>query len=133
MGDDVSDAEDLGRATGGPIKKAPIYGFVRPDGDCDLSIDLPTKGRILDGFIAVPKPKYEALTSERDRLRAQVQAIRELHQPRETRPARFDQPAQVRCGHCADMCHSYTGLNCEYPYDAAWPCSTIQALGEEAK
>lgn len=33
----------------------------------------------------------------------------------------------VRCYDCADMCHSYSGMNCDSP-DAAWPCEGIRGI-----
>lgn len=33
----------------------------------------------------------------------------------------------IRCYDCADMCHSYSGLNCDSP-DAAWPCEGIRGI-----
>ena len=39
-----------------------------------------------------------------------------------------------QCGHCAELCHSTSGLGCDDPIDAVWPCPTVaaihQALGE---
>lgn len=51
---------------------------------------------------------YRTVTAERDRLRAQLQAVRELHKQAD--------PMIHWCIHD------------EHP----WPCNTIQAIGEEA-
>lgn len=34
----------------------------------------------------------------------------------------------VQCGHCAEQCHSYSGLSCDTPADALWPCPTARLL-----
>lgn len=33
------------------------------------------------------------------------------------------------CEHCASLCHSSSGMNCDEPTDGAWPCATARALG----
>lgn len=37
------------------------------------------------------------------------------------------------CEHCAELCHSWEGLRCEYPHDGAWPCPTMKILEKWAK
>jgi len=32
-----------------------------------------------------------------------------------------------QCEHCAEQCHSRSGLNCDDP-DAEWPCLTVQVV-----
>jgi hypothetical protein len=34
------------------------------------------------------------------------------------------------CGHCASLCHSRSGLGCDDPTDALYPCDTIKLLQE---
>lgn len=36
----------------------------------------------------------------------------------------YPRPGQTTlyCRSCADLCHSETGLMCEFPHDGAWPC-----------
>lgn len=68
--------------------------------------------------------KAETRVAELERQRDAVLA---LHQPVET-PARGAAPARVQCDHCKGLCHSDSGLHCDEPYDAPWPCPTIQAL-----
>ena len=38
----------------------------------------------------------------------------------------YDYPREgqttLYCRSCADLCHSETGLMCEFPHDGAWPC-----------
>ena len=45
-------------------------------------------------------------------------------------------PGVYQCGQCAELCHSTSGLGCEDPIDAVWPCPTVtaiqSALGEVA-
>ena len=33
-----------------------------------------------------------------------------------------------QCGHCAELCHSTSGLGCGDPIDAVWPCPTVLAI-----
>lgn len=52
--------------------------------------------------------------------------LRELH--REGKAYGSGKPV---CEHCAELCHSETGLGCGWPGpepDGAWPCPTIQIL-----
>lgn len=35
-----------------------------------------------------------------------------------------------QCDHCADLCHSRSGLMCESP-DAPWPCPTVRIVAEQ--
>lgn len=52
---------------------------------------------------------------------AALRAVLDLHQPRDSVWA----PQQ--CGHCADLCHSSSGLGCDQP-EAPWPCATVHAI-----
>ena len=37
-------------------------------------------------------------------------------------------PGVYQCGQCAELCHSTSGLGCEDPIDAVWPCPTVTAI-----
>lgn len=54
-----------------------------------------------------------------------LRKVLELHVPRDTY---YDADPQ-QCEHCADQCHSYSGLHCESP-DAPWPCPTVRVITE---
>jgi hypothetical protein len=76
-----------------------------------------------------PRPGTAAHIARWDpaRVLAEVEAKRrilDLHAP-------FTQPygsKHVQCGHCADLCHSRSGLGCDDPVDAPWPCPTVRLL-----
>lgn len=51
-----------------------------------------------------------------------VRDVLNLHAPRQ-----YSDGTQLQCGHCADNCHSFSGLGCDSP-DARWPCSTVRAV-----
>jgi hypothetical protein len=68
---------------------------------------------------------YADAMAERDRLEAAVARVRGLHQPYQTED-------RTQCDHCMELCHSRSGLSCDTPYDAPWPCPTIEALDGEA-
>jgi len=53
-----------------------------------------------------------------------LRAVLALHQPRE-----YVIPGVWQCGHCDDLCHSYSGVQCEAP-DAPWPCPTVRAISD---
>lgn len=52
--------------------------------------------------------------------------VLELHAPRGSFPV-------IVCGYCNDLCHSSSGLNCEYGGDAVYPCDTVQLLAAAAE
>jgi hypothetical protein len=37
-------------------------------------------------------------------------------------------PGVIQCGYCAEQCHSRSGLGCDTPADAVWPCLDIRDL-----
>jgi len=37
------------------------------------------------------------------------------------------------CGHCKSLCHSETGLHCDWGGDALYPCCTIKIIEESIK
>lgn len=47
--------------------------------------------------------------------------LRELHNPTTS------WSGKKQCAHCAELCHSRSGLGCE-DVDAEWPCPTIEIL-----
>jgi hypothetical protein len=60
---------------------------------------------------------------------AALRAVLDLHQPREDGGHFAIPDGVVQCGHCADNCHDhYSGLYCEHPADAVWPCPTVRAI-----
>jgi hypothetical protein len=68
------------------------------------------------------------------RVLAEIDAKRrilELHAPQPSHyvGARFiwDEPGALQCSHCADLCHSRSGLACDTP-DAPYPCPTVSLL-----
>ena len=61
------------------------------------------------------------------RLGNALKAVVELHEP-ET-----DYLGKLVCGYCKSLCHSETGLRCDYEGDALSPCWTIQAIERELK
>ena len=36
--------------------------------------------------------------------------------------------ARPQCAYCAGLCHSRSGLGCDDPIDALWPCDTVRLL-----
>ena len=65
-------------------------------------------------------------------LVAAVEAVLELH-----KEVGSWRSGVYQCGQCAELCHSTSGLGCEDPIDAVWPCPTVtaiqSALGEVGK
>jgi len=65
-------------------------------------------------------------------LVAAVEAVLELH-----KEVGSWRSGVYQCGQCAELCHSTSGLGCEDPIDAVWPCPTVvairTALGEGEK
>jgi len=65
-------------------------------------------------------------------LVAAVEAVLELH-----KEVGSWRSGVYQCGQCAELCHSTSGLGCEDPIDAVWPCPTVvaiqAALGEGEK
>lgn len=57
-----------------------------------------------------------------DTWRVALRAVVELHAPRQ-----HDFSEALQCVHCADQCHSGSGLGCDSP-DAPYPCDTIQVI-----
>jgi hypothetical protein len=59
------------------------------------------------------------------------QRILDLHAPAPTNyvEGRYvpGEPTGLQCGHCAELCHSRSGLGCDSP-DAPYPCETVQLL-----
>lgn len=61
-------------------------------------------------------------------LERQRDAALALHRSVET-PAIHRAPAKVQCDRCRSLCHSGSGLHCDEPYDAPWPCDTVKIYG----
>jgi hypothetical protein len=96
----------------------------------DLRDPLPSQRR------AYGLPKEWQLLSEADtrhiarwdpaRVLAEVESKRrmlELHSP-----VKQTFREHTQCDHCADLCHSYSGISCDAPVDALWPCPTARLL-----
>ena len=56
-------------------------------------------------------------------LVAAVKAVLELH-----KEVGSWRSGVYQCGQCAELCHSTSGLGCEDPIDAVWPCPTVVAI-----
>jgi hypothetical protein len=56
-----------------------------------------------------------------------LRAIIDLHEPREY-VTYLKHVTYWQCGYCAGLCHSRSGLGCEQPVDALWPCDTVRLL-----
>ena len=56
-------------------------------------------------------------------LVAAVEAVLELH-----KEVGSWRSGVYQCGQCAELCHSTSGLGCEDPIDAVWPCPTVVAI-----
>ena len=56
-------------------------------------------------------------------LLAAVEAVLELH-----KEVGSWRSGVYQCGQCAELCHSTSGLGCEDPIDAVWPCPTVVAI-----
>lgn len=41
-----------------------------------------------------------------------------------------DHAGRVRCDHCSELCHSRSGLGCDEPADAMYPCPTVSLLAQ---
>ena len=54
-----------------------------------------------------------------------IRAVVELHKPETNYIGR------LVCGYCVSLCHSSSGLYCEWEGDALYPCDTIQAIEKE--
>lgn len=70
------------------------------------------------------------------RWRAEVEAKRailDLHAPQPTGYVDgkyvHGEAGQLQCGHCAEQCHSGSGLSCDMP-DAPWPCPTVRLIAQ---
>jgi len=59
------------------------------------------------------------------RLGNALKAVVELHEP-ET-----DYLGKLVCGYCKSLCHSETGLRCDWDGDGLYPCWTIKIIEEE--
>jgi hypothetical protein len=114
-------AEGTERATGGVISADAALAQIGERG-CDLELPQVTPASMFSTLVKV--------VGERDELRRKVEAVRALHTPFET-PTRYGLPARVQCDYCVRLCHSGSGLHCDEPYDAEWPCDTIKALDGE--
>jgi hypothetical protein len=40
----------------------------------------------------------------------------------------LDAAGRKICEHCAELCHSHSGLQCDEPTDGAWPCETMKIV-----
>lgn len=73
------------------------------------------------------RDNYGFLWADPARVLAQVAAMRaivDLHRPEEN----VDREGMIQCDHCARLCHSESGLMCEQPQDAPFPCPTVRHL-----
>ena len=59
-----------------------------------------------------------------------LRAVVELHKPMTEGNHRSDKP---QCSYCRSLCHSSSGLMCEYEGDGLWPCDTILQIEKELK
>lgn len=116
---------------GGETPRTPEGSATATAGRRVSAWDIPGIAPDLPAMTTVDVAALDPMNAELDRLREAVGRVRELHQPVETR-CPFPIGVKIQCQHCLDQCHSRSGLGCDDPYDAAWPCPTIQALGEEA-
>ena len=65
--------------------------------------------------------------AEMNKAQEAIQRVRELH-----KPIQYDMDSEIMiCQECKSLCHSYSGLGCEIPTDAQYPCWTIKALDGE--
>lgn len=68
----------------------------------------------------------------RHALAAALRAAVKLHAPTQVTTYGAGLPIQVWvCGHCANLCHSRSGLGCDEPRDGHYPCADIQAIACE--
>lgn len=56
---------------------------------------------------------------------AEVEAKRRIL---ELHPPFTDHAGRVRCEACAELCHSRSGLGCDDPADAMYPCETVEGI-----
>lgn len=86
-----------------------------------------------DGFPVVSHGDGEAATAHHiarwdpARVLAEVETKRrilDLHAPA------ADYKDRVQCGYCASLCHSRSGLGCDEPADAMYPCETVSLLAQ---
>lgn len=64
------------------------------------------------------------------RWQAEVDAKRQMLDLHEPEPHRGGWPIAdlTRCGYCARLCHSSSGISCDVPTDALYPCDTVRLL-----
>lgn len=66
-----------------------------------------------------------------DRVLREVEALRtivDLHSPRSCYSYTDTGEERIQCEYCAGLCHSRSGLGCEEPVDALYPCDTIRLV-----
>jgi hypothetical protein len=70
------------------------------------------------------------------RVLAEIEAKRrilDLHSPQATGYVdgvyMHGETGELQCEHCAEQCHSRSGLGCEQP-DAPWPCPTVRLVAQ---
>lgn len=108
-------------------RTCPTFGWVAPDydegGDDDTGHVADAEGRIIV-WDAPARISAHIARWEPTRVLREVETKRRLlagHEPCET------YLGVRQCGACADMCHSETGIGCDYP-DAPWPCDNVRLL-----
>lgn len=79
-----------------------------------------------------PKRVLDEVTLERADIDAK-RAILDLHAPQPTGYVDgvyyHGEAGQLQCEHCAEQCHSHSGVSCDMP-DAPWPCPTVRLLAQ---
>lgn len=87
-----------------------------------------------EGWPTTAQAEHIALHDPERELRmvAAHRKILDLHAPSEYRIRRSGGITQVvlQCDHCASLCHSGSGLSCDEPCDAVYPCETVTLLAE---
>lgn len=83
-----------------------------------------------DDLVAFVRERLDETIAERSsedwwvRWDAAMRAVVELH---EAVPSGWNGQGPLQCDHCADQCHSGSGMNCDSP-DAPWPCPTVRHI-----
>lgn len=71
----------------------------------------------------------QELVDQRKRHVAAHRELIELHEP-EQRQVAWPRGAYVQCSYCASLCHSRSGLHCDEPGDAVYPCDTVKLIAK---
>lgn len=65
--------------------------------------------------------------SDAGRMVDALLAVLALHE-KVRRPWTDDEDDEWQCTECMSLCHSETGLGCDFPFDAQWPCETVRRI-----